>query len=147
MDYLSKTLPTYVRKDGRYEQVYHWDEVEWDEYEDKPYVMFDGEAVTVEPGDDIPANWWTVAVYLSYQIYGGPEEGGWYYSAGSLTEHGRVRFFDDYEAARAYQSELWDWVNEMNNEPDSSIEDEFTVRCTTEALPDTHYPKKRPYYS
>jgi len=146
MDYLSKTLPTYVRKTSHYEQVYRWDEVEWDEYEDKPYVMSGGEAVTVESGDDVPAKWWTVAVYTTYQVYGGPEEGGWHYSAGSLTEHGRVRFFDDYDAAQEYGYKLWEWVGEQNANRDRGDE-KLTVRCTTEALPETHYPKKRPYYS
>ena len=146
MNYLSKTLPTYVRKDGRYEQVYHWNEVEWDEYEDKPYVMFGGEAVTVEPGEDVPASWWTVAVYTSDPVYGGPEEGGWYYRAGLLTEHGRVQFFDDYNEAQAYLSDLWKWVEEMNGQR-SFDEDRLVVRCTTDALPDLHYPKRRPHYS
>lgn len=149
MNCLSKTLPTYVRKTSHYEQGYRWDEVEWDEYEDKPYVKSNGTIVHVEPGVDVPAKWWTVAVYTSYLVYGGPEEGGWWYSAGSLTEHGRVRFFDDYPEAQAYQDELWDWVHAHNTDRDLADrgDEKLVVRCTTEALPDTHYPQNRPYYS
>ena len=152
MNYLSKTLPTYEYEhrnaagDLMYVQRFHWNEIQWDEYDEYPMAEVRGDLVRVQSSDDIPASWWTVAVYTSYQVYGGPEEGGWHYAAGSLTEHGRVRFFDSFEAAQAYSEELWGWV-EARNRSRTFDDERLTVRCTTNALPDTHYPKKRPYYS
>lgn len=150
MQYLTKTLPTYEyehrdeKGDVRYVQRFRWDEVEHDE-DQGPMAEVQGEWVEVSSSDDVPASWWTVAVYTAYQVYGGPEEGGWWYAAGSLTEHGRVRFFDDFEAAQAYSNELLDWVEEQNAQRDRGDE-RLVVRCTTNAMPDTHYPRKRPHY-
>lgn len=145
MQYLTKTLPTYVWEGPVFSRTFHWYEVDHDDYEG-PMAEVNGEWVKLRSGDDVPASWWTVAVYTSYQVYGGPEEGGWWYSAGSLTEHGRVRFFDDYEEARAYNETLWKWVEEQNANRDRGDE-RLTVRCTTNAMPDSHYPKNRPHYS
>lgn len=146
MNWLSKTLPVYEHESNGYVRRFRWDEVEMDDNEG-PMAEVGDEWVLVRHADDVPASWWTVAVYTSYPVYGGPEEGGWYYRAGSLTEHGRVRFFDDYAEALAYHDELWKWVDEMNNDPGWSREERLTVRSTTEALPDAHYPKNRPHYS
>jgi hypothetical protein len=138
MDYLSKTLPVYTSEVDGWVRVYRHDEVEW--YEGRPYA----EGQTVEHTQDEPATWWTVGVYTQYRQYGGPEEGGWYYDAGSLTWHGKLKFFDSYEEAKAYQDELWDFVEAENK--DTYGDERLTVRCTTEAMPDTHYPKTRPYF-
>ncbi len=140
MDYLSKTLPLYTFTIDGWVRVYRHDEVEWDE--GRPYA----EGQTVEHTQDEPATWWTVGVYTQYRQYGGPEEGGWYYDAGSLTWHGRLKFFDNYDKAKAYMDKLWVLVEYVNS--DYTVDEErLTVRCTTEAMPDTHYPKTRPYYS
>lgn len=150
MQYLTKTLPTYGHEhkdeDGKllYVRRFRWDEVEHDDFEG-PMAVVRGEYVHVQPLDDEPASWWTVGVYTSYQVYGGPEEGGWWYSAGSLTEYGRMRFFDNFEEAQAYSNELWRWVEGQNERRDRGDE-RLVVRCTTNALPDAYYPKKRPYY-
>jgi hypothetical protein len=140
MDYLSKTLPLYAYEIDGWVTVYRHDEVEWDD--GRPYA----EGQHVEHTADEPATWWTVGVYTSYQQYGGPEEGGWYYYAGDLTWHGAMRFFDDYAEAFAYAQKLWVMVYDENKR-EGSTEVRLTVRCTTEAMPDTHYPRKRPYYS
>lgn len=151
MQYLTKTLPIYgyehrnEKCDVLYMQRFRWDEVEHDD-DQGPMAMVGSNHVRVRQIDEVPARWWTVGVYTTYQVYGGPEEGGWWYAAGSLTEHGRMRFFDDYAAAQAYSHELWDWVQKQNTNRDRGDE-RLTVRCTTEALPDAYYPKKRPYYS
>lgn len=145
MNWLSKTLPVYEHEHEHCVQRFRWDAVEHDDNEG-PMVQVRGEWVPVRHADDVPASWWTVAVYTSYPVYGGPEEGGWYYRAGSLTEHGRVRFFDDYDEAMAYQDELWKWVEDVNMRRDRG-EECLTVRSTTEALPAAHYPKNRPHYS
>lgn len=144
MNYLSKTLPTYEYEADGYIRTFRWDEVT-DHDDEGPMAEVGDEWVNVRSGADVPAHWWTVAVYTSYRVYGGPEEGGWWYDAGYLTEHGRVRFFDDYSAADAYYLELWEWVNQQNDSRERGDE-RLIVRCTTESLPASHYPKNRPYY-
>jgi len=141
MDYLSKTLPVYTSEVEGWVRVYRHDEVEWDD--GKPYGQECCQLL--RHTQDEPATWWTVGVYTQYRQYGGPEEGGWYYDAGSLTMYGKLKFFDSYEEAKAYQDELWDFVEAENK--DTYGDERLTVRCTTEAMPDTHYPKTRPYYS
>ena len=151
MNYLTKTLPIYeVEIDGLIHS-FQWDEITQEDYEGpmaEVYSEVDGvhfKRVTV--AHEREAQWWTVAVYTTVAVYGGREEGGWYYSAGQLTEHGRVRFFDDYAAAEDYCDQLWDWVEGQNNGDRKSWDEKLSVRCTTESMPSTHYPLKRPYYS
>jgi len=142
MDYLRKTLPLYSSESEGWVSVYRHDEVEWDD--GRPY----GQACCqlLRHTAEEPATWWTVGVYTSYQQYGGPEEGGWYYYAGDLTWHGAMKFFDDYDEAFAYAQKLWVRVDDENKR-EGSTEVRLTVRCTTESMPDVHYPRKRPYYS
>lgn len=45
-----------------------------------------------------------VSVYLLDRCYGGPEEGGWYYTAGELVR--TVRLFQSEEEAYEYSSRL-----------------------------------------
>ena len=148
MDYLSKTRQIYVAKIGG--DTYRFDEHDIEHDQDQgPMAKIGDVYVRAEPlsAEDCPnAEWWSVAVYTDDRIYGGPEEGGWYYAAGQLVNHARIRFFDDYAAARGYQEELWTSV-EAENKARSHWDDRLTVRCTTEAMPATHYPLKRPYYS
>ena len=137
-DHLSKTLPLYKSELNGWETLFRHDEVEWDD--GRPYAQ----GGLVENANTEPAKWWTVGVYTQYQQYGGPEEGGWYYYAGELTWHGAMKFFSDYNEAEAYRDKLWGDVEKTNKHHGNS---ELTVRCTTESMPDIHYPKERPYYS
>ena len=139
-NYLSMTLPLYTSELNGWVTTFRHDEVEWDD--GRPYAQ--GGLVTHT--DNEPAKWWSVGVYTQYQQYGGPEEGGWYYYAGELTWHGAMRFFSDYDEAKAYSDKLWEKV-EKENKAEGMTEVRLTVRCTTESMPDTHYPRERPYYS
>jgi hypothetical protein len=139
-DHLSKTLPIYKSEVNGWDTIFRHDEVEWDD--GRPYAN----GQPVKPAYIEAAKWWSVGVYTQYQQYGGPEEGGWYYSAGELTWHGALRFFIDYDEADAYWDKLWDDVEKVNKS-EGSTEVRLTVRCTTESMPDTHYPRERPYYS
>lgn len=141
MDYLSKTLPLYMSQLNAWITTYRHNEVEWED--GRP---FGDRGEPVKHMGDEPATWWTVGVYTQYQQYGGPEEGGWYYSAGDLTWHGAMKFFDNYDEAFAYAQKLWVMVDD-DNKREGSTEVRLTVRCTTESMPDTHYPRERPYYS
>jgi len=139
-DYLSETLPLYTYEFPWGESTYRHDEVTWED--GRPYIQ----GQLLKSDSDEPAKWWTVGVYTQYQQYGGPEEGGWYYYAGELTWHGAMRFFNDYDEAKDYSDKLWDKV-EKENKAEGMTEVRLTVRCTTESMPDSHYPRERPYYS
>ena len=153
MNHLTKTLPIYEFELGGLIHSFQWDEIIQDDNEGPmaevhgPMVEVYGAFKPVTATREREAKWWTVAVYTEYSMYGGPEEGGWYYYAGQLTEHGRIRFFDDYDAAEEYRGQLWDWVGDQNDGDRKNCDEKLTVRCTTESMPDTHYPLKRPYYS
>jgi hypothetical protein len=145
MQYLNETVPLYsVDKDGYEPDGYEHHEVWEDEDSGETYVnLYGDETRRVYRVDERPAEWFSVAVYTCYDVYGGPEEGGWYYYAGSLVEHHRIKFFDNYVEAMDYSASLWDWCDEENKDRGDV---RLTVRCTTETMPDTHYPKRRPYY-
>ena len=49
---------------------------------------------------------WSVALYETGQAYGGPEEGGWYYSTGNLVEPQKIRVFEDVSEAIVYKNKL-----------------------------------------
>lgn len=137
MDYLTKNVPVYGFEIDGWEYSYEHDEVLYDEY-DGHYVEHYGETKRVEPVRDRPAKWFCVAVYSVWNAYGGPEEGGWYYRCGQLIDHHRIRFFDSFDEAVDYQSKLWDEYDGC---------EDVSVKAFTEAMPDTYFPKKRPYYS
>lgn len=57
-----------------------------------------------------PPGYWTVAVYSVDRAYGGPEEGGWYYTHGDIVRRGEFmvlrRSFLTREEAGAYALSL-----------------------------------------
>lgn len=90
-----------------------------------------------EPTSEVIPRYWMVAVYDFWQAYGGPEEGGWWYTEGTLTDHHLLRGFDDYGEAHRYLLSLRDFFAE-----DRTV----TVRGYTEQLPPQHFPECRPRY-
>lgn len=145
MDYLSETTAIYGVEINSQLHSFEHDEVEHEESGEvlgKVYNQY----YPLDVVSTRPARWWTVGVYTACQRYGGPEEGGWYYTAGHLVEHGRMRFFASYEEARVYQTALWAWV-ENENKARRGWDEQLTVRSTTESLPSEYYPLKRPHYS
>lgn len=144
MKYLSKILPVYsTDKEGLEPGSYQHDEVWIDDDTGETYVTEWGETRRVYPVDERPAEWFSVAVYTCEAVYGGPEEGGWYYDAGGLVDHHKIKFFDKCDDADEYARELWDWCDEVNKDCGDV---RLVVRCTTESMPEAHYPKSRPYY-
>lgn len=143
MDYLSEMCPIYScdEGDGWVSERQH-DEVEWDDGNELYYAVDNN--MEVKPVRERAARWWCVAVYETDRAYGGPEEGGWWYDVGGLVEHAKIRFFDRYQDAYDYAQELWAYCLEENKDRGDV---KLVVRGFTEQLPDTHYPKTRPYYS
>jgi len=104
---------------------------------------------------------YVVAVYNVGQCYGGPEEGGWWYDAGTLIR--AVRVFRDEDAAYAYCRRLnhklgrgvdglhpeseWGLNGRRGNYPPSSTRaDEFLSAEVYENTAPLGFPDRRPHY-
>ena len=92
---------------------------------------------------------WIVCLYMIDQAYGGPEEGGWYYTYGDpmLTTH--LRVFALHEDAQKYVRDLAPILEEMNQGRPSiwsvASEGQFIARiCDGWPKP---FPEKIPRYS
>lgn len=141
MEYLTEECPVYTYEKDGWVSEYQHDQVLWDEYNGMYYDHMNRE---VKPTSGRAAQWWCVAVYETDRRYGGPEEGGWWYTSGELAEHAKIRFFDRYKDAYDYSQEMWAWCFEENKDRGDL---RLAVRAFTEQMPDTHFPKTRPYYS
>jgi hypothetical protein len=94
---------------------------------------------------------WVVAICLYDRVYGGPEEGGWYYEAGYPHPEyaGLMRGFSQDKAGMlAYCAELQDYCDHLNEgrpRVDSVLSNgRFCVRAF-EGLPKA-WPETRPRY-
>jgi len=95
---------------------------------------------------------YSVGVYLEELCFGGPEEGGWYYSCftftTSLGEH--TRSFKTREEARIYRDSLDPLIEEWNEGRPalhSVLSDGRFTAMIVDELPLREYPTERPYYS
>lgn len=141
MDYLTEHCPIYTYESNGWVSECQHNQVLWDDYNGMYYDHMNRE---VQQTSERAAQWWCVAVYETGQMYGGPEEGGWWYTAGELVDHAKIRFFDRYQDAYDYSQELWAWCLEENKDRGDL---RLAPRAFTEQLPDTHFPKTQPYYS
>ena len=100
---------------------------------------------------------YTVAVYLEYRAYGGPEEGGWYYDYGERVddpeETGCVpaifRGGDEamaIDCCRQTNERLNATVNKGRREISSVLSTGRYVARVCEGYPEPGFPKERPYY-
>ncbi len=98
---------------------------------------------------------YSVAIYLVDQVYGGPEEGGWYYTVGQLCKDPEfakyLRGFDDQEAAFDYAYSINhddEYIISLNaNRPSTHSvlsEGEFAA-IVVEGYP-ADFPAERPHY-
>jgi hypothetical protein len=101
---------------------------------------------------------WYVTVYETERVYGGPEEGGWYYTAGEAIRHIRVRGFN---AANRLAEEITDSSSRkiINGEfgyelqspysdcdDDGSTQFETKIEARVSRERGDYFPKERPYY-
>ena len=142
MNFLSETCPIFTREEGGWVQSYQHDEVAYDDYVGGHYAL--GTNQEVKATSERPAGWWCVATYLTSRAYGGPEEGGWWYTCWELVEHAKIGFFENYKDAKDYAKKLQDYCDKENK---GGGEERLAVRCFTEEMPGTYFPKTRPYYS
>lgn len=95
---------------------------------------------------------YSVAIYLDELAYGGPEEGGWWYTTSTFSRaHGEhTKCFKSRDEARLYSDTLYPIVEELNiGRPAlSSVlsNGRYTIHISEE-LPSLFLPTERPYYS
>jgi hypothetical protein len=118
------------------------------------------------------APFWTVAIYLCDRMFGGPEEGGWYYDAGHRVDHpldgvnpnslltvftGEGTVYKDTEEQTAGEQEAHAYAALLQTQLDATVN--FGL-CNTNSIlssgryyaraypghPPAHFPQERPYY-
>lgn len=122
-------------------------------------VMF--EEVDERPVEKPAAPFWTVAIYLVDQAYGGPEEGGWWYQTGERVDHALDGFNpnllltvfhgDRAEDQAVYFSGAIQKL--LDAGPNAGRRDISSVLSTGRyqaqvhnGHPPQHYPERRPHY-
>jgi hypothetical protein len=103
--------------------------------------------------EQFPAPMHMVSVYLIDRAYGGPEEGGWYYTYGEpQTDFVRYqREFPYHAEASAYREQLQVWLDrEHNSQRRSDIGSVLSEGCYRARIDSGHvprpFPTQRPHY-
>jgi len=99
-------------------------------------------------------SFYTVAIYMEDKLYGGPEEGGWYYHGGELVTEPRaanfLRGFDKEEDAQDYADALNQGViaqwNHDRPEISSALSEGRYVAIYDEGMPKPYFPEETPHY-
>ena len=100
---------------------------------------------------------YSVAIYNATQMYGGPEEGGWWYDQLSLSSEDNLalhtKFFQNEDDAYAYSRYLNRTVceeyNKLNEYEYTSVlaePDAYITAQVHEGYPPTYDPDERPHY-
>jgi hypothetical protein len=85
---------------------------------------------------DRPAMWASVAVYFTSRHYGGPEEGGWYYTAGEVYEP-TIRCFEDHDFPQ-----IENYLDTLHKRfPERNVQIKVEIEKIVHA-----FPKNRPFY-
>lgn len=119
-----------------------------EEQDERQLCYSDGEHEEIRD-EDAGVRSWVVAYYRSYQSYGGPEEGGWWYDEGDLIRVTRV--FRRKEDAIAYCARLNEKLERWQDR--ARVPKKWSVISTgrIEAAfyrntAPAHYPDRRPHY-
>ena len=96
-------------------------------------------------------NYYVVAVYEVQLNYGGPEEGGWWYQSGELSDEYKCEYFDTKEEAFAHRDSLQSTLDEEceeNKIPLHSVlsRGRYCAEIRKNHHPEPFYPEERPYY-
>lgn len=118
----------------------------YDDYEDEYQCAICGEGLKPDASTERPARWFSVAFYFVDRLYGGPEEGGWYYWAGNRCDE-TLRVYENtleqVEMATRYVDNFRDMDDRI---PRSGDQNRMHFRLEVEALPFPHFPRRRPFY-
>lgn len=122
-----------------YERIVEGLVIRWDNGKIENYLYEDENDYWIE--DVTPKLY--VNIYLSDRVYGGPEEGGWWYDCGSVEQIILCETTD--EALEKYE-EMQGWADNENKDrrPPSSMLSEGHYIVELSAWPGEHYPQSRP---
>jgi len=81
---------------------------------------------------EVAYDFWSVASYDTDQAYVGPEEGGWWYTEGIISDYGKIKIFDNFKKATKYHDKL--------------IKKGYYTLGFNDSFPTTHFPLVRPRY-
>lgn len=99
--------------------------------------------VVLEDLENIEPAKWYVRVYRVDQAYGGPEEGGWWFTTGDAV--GASVEVEDRETAEAVREELRKDYPDTGKSYSVLGGDDYAIHIDTEPLPDS-FPESRPHY-
>jgi len=94
---------------------------------------------------------YSVAIYMIDKAYGGPEEGGWWYTYGIPQEDQdhHTKYFEDEEEAGKYADILHDLIVKPLNEGRRSIDSvlsEGIYEVTVQNGDPRPFPERKPHY-
>lgn len=128
------------------EAVKHGD-LYYDEYEYEYQCATCGEEVKPDESTRRPARWFSLAFYFADRLYGGPEEGGWYYWSGRRSDE-TLRVYENtpeqVEMATRYAQRFEDLDRKTARETGQYS---MHFRLEVESLPVDYFPRRRPFYS
>lgn len=88
-----------------------------------------------------------VAVYRTSQSYGGPEEGGWYYTQGYLIRKAkRFKGPHQLQRARRFAAKLNDHFQAFDRKHRIRFDDTRLSAKVFTGAPVSHFPLHRPHY-
>lgn len=104
--------------------------------------------------DENKDTFYSVAIYMEDKVYGGPEEGGWYYHAGELVTEPRCAVYlkafhsvdDAVDYADALNQGLVPQWNEDRPEISSALSEGRYVALVHEGMPPPYFPEETPHY-
>lgn len=95
--------------------------------------------VSVKFAIEREADWVSVAAYDTAQRYGGPEEGGWYYTTGTRIDETLRNFVkEDFDQVEAYIKMLEERYGDYG--------EGVTICTRTDGMIYAGFPANRPYY-
>jgi hypothetical protein len=119
-------------------------DLSFDPYEGEYCCGHCGEALKAD--SEREAKWFSIAYYTTDRVYGGPEEGGWYYTYGDREDE-TVRVYENTPEQREMAENYLSHCDMMNRKDIRfGWEVKVSPRVYAEALPDSHFPKRRPVY-
>jgi hypothetical protein len=101
-----------------------------------------GEVTRDEDGDPV----WFVNIYETDRIFGGPEEGGWYYDAGHLMATYQISGSYDNAANLMEDVRNGEWESTGNSGSVTYSGGDYDYEITLGAPGVDFYPEERPFY-
>lgn len=113
------------------------------------FVLDEAELVALKKELESIKSRWFVTLFLVDRMYGGPEEGGWWYDFGKpILDDTRNKVFDNHDEALAYLANVRAAAIDMNQDrpPYTSVNGEGEYRFLLTEGPAQQFPKVRPHY-